>query len=706
MFAKYWTVIKHKLQTLFTNRHFYAGLLVFVVSTVMICRLYDLQIKQGEALNSQAGQTSFSTATLTVKPRRGDIYDRNGVLLATTRVAYQVNMVNYKMEQALRDKMYLSLIELFETNNDVYVNNLKRYITPDLEWGSAFSGENRETALTNWLNTIVSGFSKSDKDKIKTARDAYDYLRNTVFELDEKYTDEQAYKIMIIRYQTHFFGLSYLTPTEIASDVCAETMEYLSARYFDFPGITTEEVYYRVYVDDAAASHLIGYVRAISDSEYEEMKDQGYSNDDLIGKIGIEKAAETDLRGVNGTRVVYRDEDGIVRTQSYTPPVRGNDVYLTIDYSLQKECVSALEETITRIAAGKDDYTNFGDANAGAVVVMDVKTGEVIAMANYPYYDNSIFIAPSTDKEAQQAIVDLFADPDSPSLNRATQGLYPVGSTVKPLVSFAAMMEGKLSSTETINCAHTIQIGTQTHSCLGYHGNIALKTAIARSCNIYFYQAGIRLGIDTMDAWFERFGLGEKTGIEISEYAGSRSNVETMQQREEDTTHIWSDSDTAQTAIGQLYTLFTPIQLCRYTAAIANGGQLKTPHLIGSVVNGEGNTVWDNSEKANQYVDMGISSYMMSIVQDGMEMMVTESIQAQNAFVGLPKGFVAAKSGTPETGLEHLGQSSHSLLICYAPADDPEIAITVVIEHGVFGGNAFPIVAKVVETYFADRLHG
>lgn len=706
MFSKYWTVIQQKIKTLLSNRHFYAGLLVVVVSTVMICRLYDLQIKQGEALNNQAGQTSFSTATLTVKPRRGDIYDRNGILLATTRVAYRVNMVNYKMEQALRDEMYLALIELFEANNDVYINNLKRYITPDIEWGSAFGGENKEIALNNWLNTIVSGFSKSDKDQLKTARDAYNYLRNKVFELDEKYTDEQAYKIMIIRYQTHFFGLSYLTPTEIASDVCAETMEYLSARYFDFPGVTTEEVYYRVYVDDAAASHVIGYVRAISDTEYQEMKDQGYSNDDLIGKIGIEKAAETDLRGVNGTRVVYRDENGIVRTQSYTPPIRGNDVYLTIDYNLQKECALALEQTIAKIAAGKDNYTNFGDANAGAVVVMNVKTAEVLAMVNYPYYDNSIFIAPSTDKDAQQAIVDLFADPNSPSLNRATQGLYPVGSTVKPLVSIAAMMEGKLSSSETITCGHTIQIGTQTHSCLGYHGNVALKTAIARSCNIYFYQAGIRLGIDTMDSWFKRFGLGEKTGIEISEYAGSRSNVETMQLREEDTTHIWSDSDTAQTAIGQLYTLFTPIQLCRYTSALVNGGQMKTPYLIGSVKNGAGNTVWDNSAKANQYTDLGISTYMLNVVQDGMKMMALESIQAQQAFAKLPKGFVAAKSGTPETGLEHLGQSSHSLLICYAPADDPEIAISVVIEHGVFGGNAFPVVAKVVETYFADRLQG
>ena len=706
MFVKYWPIIKNKLKKILTNRHFYAGLMVVVISTVMVSRLYDLQIKQGDALNTQAGQDSFSTAKLTVKARRGDIYDRNGVLLATTRVAYKVNMVNYKMDQALRDDMYLALIQLFEANNDVYVNNLKRYLTPELEWGSSLAGENKETALNNWLNTIVSGFSKSDKEKIKTARDAYDYLRNTVFELDEKYTDEQAYKIMIIRYQTHFFGLSYLTPTELATDVCDETVEYLSARYFDFPGITTEEAYFRVYTDAAEASHLLGYVRAISDSEYEEMKALGYSNDDVIGKLGIEKAAEADLRGTNGTRVVYRDANGIVRTESYTPAVRGSDVYLTIDYSLQKVCVNALEETLTRIAAGKDNYTNFGDANAGSVVVMNVKTGEVLAMANYPYYDNSIFIAPSTDKEAQQAIVDLFQDPTSPSLNRATQGLYPVGSVVKPLVSVAAMMEGKISSSEYILCSQKIMIGTQQHSCLYYHGNIAIRTAIAHSCNIYFYQAGIRLGIDAMDAWFQKFGLGEKSGLEISEYAGSRSNVETMQQKDEDTTHVWSDSDTAQTAIGQLYTLFTPIQLCRYTAAIANGGKLLTPYLIHSVVGSNGKLVWDNGNKANSATDLGVSSYMMSIVQDGMKLMVAESPQAQQAFVSLPKGFVAAKTGTPETGLEDLGQSSHGVLICYAPADDPEIAISVVLEHGVFGGNAFPVVNRVIQAYFADQLKG
>ncbi len=703
MHSTRWHEFRKILKQIFTSRHFYVALLAVIVFTVLIGRLYFLQILQGDRFNTQAGQTTVSTAEWTIKARRGDIYDRNGIRLATTRVAYQVNMLNYKMDQPLRDQMYLALVELFEKNNDVYVNSLQRYITADLEWGSAFQGENQESALNDWLNKIVSGFSKSDKDKLKTARDAFNYLRNTVFELDKSYTDAQAYKIMIIRYQTHFFGLSYLTPTVIASDVCAETMEYLSARYFDFPGISTEEVYYRVYEDAAAASHLLGYVRAISNEEYAAMKDQGYSNDDLIGKLGIEKAAEAELRGTNGKRIVYRDSNGMIRTESYTAPVRGNDVYLTIDYNLQKECVTILQETLETIAAGKDNIKNFGDACAGSVVVMDVKSAEVIAMANYPYYDNSIFIAPSTDQEAQQAIVDLFADPTSPSLNRATQGLYPVGSTIKPLVSIAGMMSGSISAQETILCQQKIEIGSQVHSCMNYHGNVSLKTAIARSCNVYFYTAGIRMGIDTLDSWAKAFGLGEKTGIEIGEYTGYRSNVETMKLREEDTTHVWSDSDTAQTAIGQLYTLFTPIQLCNYTTALANGGYLKVPHLIGSVVNGQGELISDNTEKKAMVTDLGVSSYVMNTVREGMKTMVMESADAKKAFASFPVGFVAAKTGTPETGMEAFGESSHSLLICYAPADDPEIAVSVVLEHGVRGGNSFMVAGRVLEAYFANQ---
>ncbi len=692
--------IKDRLKDFLRSRNTYLGLLVAVAFGILLWRLYNVQIINGETYKKKAEETVITTAELTVKARRGNIYDCNGVLLATTRTAYRVDMVNTSDEQAFRDNMYLRLINLLEANNDTYTNYLKRYITPELEWGTAVAGEEKETRRNNWINTLVSGRKKSDRDGIVTARDAFYYLKDNIFKLSEEYTNEEAYKIMIIRYATFSYGLSSLTPMEIASDACKETMEYLTAHSYEFPGISTEEVYFRVYVDDAYASHILGYVHAISQEEYEALKDKGYSRDDIIGKTGIEKAAEEYLKGVNGTKVVYRDKDGIIKTLSYTPPVAGSDVYLTVDYSLQSQTMQILEETIADIVAMKDDVKNFGDACAAAAVIENVKTGQILAMASYPYYDNNIFVAPSTDSAAQQAIIDLFQDPTSPALNRATQGLYPIGSTIKPLISIAALDSGTITSKTTVNCQKKMTISGRTHSCLSKHGNVALITALAKSCNVYYYTVGIETGIDTIDIWAQAFGLGEKTGIEISEYEGCRSNPATMKLRERDIYHVWSDSDTAQSSIGQLYTLFTPLQLSNYAAALSNGGYLNTPHVISKVLNTAGEEVYTDAEISLQRKSTGASAWALGLVKEGMTEMVKQSKNVSSAFKSFPEGFVCAKTGTPETGMEALGESSHSVFICYGPSTDPEIAVSVLIEHGSSGSNAAPAAGKIFDAYF------
>ena len=691
---------KDHLKEFFRSRATYVGLLVAVVFGVLLWRLYDLQIVKGEEFKQKATETVLTTAELTVKARRGNIYDCNGVLLATTRMSYKVNMVNTQDEQAFRDNMYLRLIDLFEANNDTYTNYLRRYISPELEWGSNLAGEDREAARSNWINTLVSGQRKSDRDTIVTAKDAFDYLRNTVFKLSEDYTDEQAYRIMIIRYATFSYGLSSPTPMELASDASKDTMEYLTAHSYEFPGISTEEVYYRVYVDDAYASHIIGYVHAISQEEYDALKGEGYSRDDIIGKTGVEKAAEAYLKGTNGTRVVYRDTDGIIKTLSYTPPVAGSDVYLTIDYSLQSKTIQILEETIADIVSMKDGVKNFGDANAAAAVVENVKTGEILAMASYPYYDNNIFVAPSTDAAAQQAIIDLFQDPSAPALNRATQGLYPIGSTIKPLISIAALESEAITSKTVVDCQRRMTISGRIHSCLSRHGQVSLITALAKSCNIYYYTVGVSTGIDNIDKWAKAFGLGEKTGIEIAEYAGYRSNPATMKLRERDIYHVWSDSDTAQSSIGQLYTLFTPLQLSNYAAALSNGGYINTPHVLAKVVNASGEIVYTDEEVNTIKTHTGASAWALGLVKEGMTEMVKQNANVSAAFKSFPEGFVCAKTGTPETGMEAFGESSHSVFICYGPASDPEISVSVLIEHGSSGSNASPAAGKIFDAYF------
>lgn len=696
-----WENVFDRLRKIAKNRCFYAAVILAVVMTVMIGRLYYLQIVNGDVYRDKANITIDNIKELSIYAPRGNIYDKNGLLLATTRKSYKVMMVNIDNPQDERHEMYLELINLFIKNGDTYTNSLGKYLSYPIDWGTSLKDDDKGAERFNWINKIA--IRKSDRDRLTTPQKIFDYLRNERFKIDKKFTEEEAYKIMIMRYETFAYGLSYITPSVIASDCSEKTVHELEAKYFNFPGITAEETYFREYINAKEASHILGYVRGISEKEYAELKDKGYSNDDIIGKIGVEKVAEEYLRGKNGVRSVYLDQNGILREYSYTAPIPGNDVYLTIDYLFQQQCVEILAEEIQNIKAKKDNVKNFGDAEAGSIAVINAKTGEVLALANYPNYDNSIFLAPSSDRDAQQAIVDLFNDPTSPSLNRATQGLYPVGSTFKPITAISALESNKTDAARQIHCNGFLILNNHSHACMSYHGNISLENAIAKSCNVYFQQIAVDTGIETIDYWAGQFGLGEKTGIEINEYKGYRSNPDTMEIKEADIYHKWSDSDTAQTSIGQLYTLFTPLQLARYAAALGNGGKLNTPYVISSIKAENGNIITDNSGKNADVTKINVSDNTLSLVKSGMKKMVASSGTAQRAFASFPEGFVAAKTGTPETGMEAFGQSSHSVLICYAPADDPEIAVSIVIEHGATGANSIPIAGKVFEAYFYGK---
>lgn len=692
----HWYGIGQRLLALVKDRSFYLGVLLVLLMGVLTIKLYDLQVVRGDEYKELAHISTGPVVSMSIDAPRGNIYDRNGVLIATNRQSYKILMSNKDNPQSERDAMYLKMINIFEKNGDTYVNELGKYLASATQWSSSLA--DNEDKQADFINRIAK--KKSHRERITSAADAFDYLRTERFAIDPLYSDEDAYKIMILRYQTFSFGLSNLLPTVIGTDCCQDTVSEIESRYFEFPGITSELTYFREYVDCEAASHIVGYVRAINSEEYNAMKGDGYTINDIIGKIGIEKTCEKQLRGKNGERKIYLDTSGNIREYSYTPPVPGNDVYLTIDYRFQQNCVEYLADTIQTIASSADGIKNFGDANAGSAVVMKVKTGEVLASANYPNYDNSIFLEPSSNKEAQQAITDLFTDINSPSLNRATQGLYPVGSTFKPVVAVAALMEQAITTKTEIQCQGSITIFEQKHHCLSKHGNLALTEALARSCNVYFMESGIRVGVDTLDYWAKSFGLGEKTGIEISEYAGYRNNEETMKIKEPDSYHVWSDSDTAQASIGQLYNLFTPMQLCRYTCALANGGYLNQPHLISSIRTFNGNVVSDDAAKQLSFEKIAVTDAVIGNVKDGMIEMVNLSSKARVAFKDFPEGFVAAKTGTPETGLEAFGQSSHSVLICYAPANDPEIAVAIVIEHGASGGNSLSLAAEIMKDYF------
>lgn len=698
------------IKKLLKNRYFYIGIIVAAITAAMLLKLVNLQIVNGSVLDYYASRGYYSVRT--IEAQRGKIYDRNGKLIAYNRTGYNVQVVknSENSDWAKRDQIYYNLLKIFEKNGDSIENLLKKYITPEIEFGVLIDDDDDPDELDmrkNWIRYVIEDqfdIKYEDIDQLKTARDVFSYFRKELFEISEEYDETDAYNIMAIRFTILMNGgISNTTPQVIATDVSEETMSEIETRHLEFPGVSTKEVYFRQYNDPQTIAHILGYVRAMSEEEYEEIyKESGYSKNEIVGKEGIEKAAEKYLRGTKGSETIYIDKDGRELGEvSKTPAVAGEDIYLTIDLDLQEAAIKAMEKHIARIRSEKDDEKNFGDCVGGAIVVMDINSGDVLASVSYPDFDPNIFLAPSSDAEAQQAITDLYTDTEkSASLNRATQGLYAPGSVFKPIVAIAALEEGKITKDTTCYCNREGVYANFRLTCLGRHGNLDLIQAIVKSCNIYFYDVGVETGISVIDQYAKAFGLGENTGIEISEYQGARSNEETMRDKEIDLTHVWSAADTAQTSIGQLYCQFTPMQMARYAAALGNGGNLITPHLIQKRVAADGTVV--ETEKQSSKIE-GLSEENLAIIKEGMIGVVGDTSSSIYSYFK-DFGFdIAGKTGTPETGLESQNQSSNGTFICYAPADNPEIAVSVVLEHGVWGTNAAILASDVLAEYFGTN---
>ena len=679
------------IKKILKNRIFYLGILLVFALGLIVTRLYDLQVKQKDLHTSDARK--YVEYSLPLDAPRGNIYDRNGVLLATNRTSYKLYMVNTDDDQDYRDKMYLELVKLMEKNNDVYYNYLADYITYPLAWGVKIDGDDKFPEKKAWINSIVT--TKSDKAFFDTPENAFNFLRFNIFEIDEAYTQEEAYKIMIMRYSNYMYGLDSLKPTLVATDVSRATVDELSARSQNFNGITSEETYFRVYVNNTTLGAVIGYVRAVSEDEYKELKDKGYYQSDVIGKIGIEKYCEDQLRGIRGSRTYTRSINGELTEVGYEAPVAGNDVYLTIDLSLQLDTYSSVERNVSRVAGRKDGGSNHGDCDAGAAVVSDVNSGEILAMVTYPTFDNSVFSARANDTAAQAKIQELLNDKGSSSINRTTQGTYPVGSLIKPAVAVAGLETGVVDKYSIVQCPGYIIASGRKMKCLGVHGKVSLDGALGHSCNTYFATIGLRTGIDTIDKWIKAFGLGESTGIELDERIGFRSNPATMDVFEAGNYHKWSDASTSATCIGQLYTTFSPLQVNRYYAALANGGKLNTMHLIQKIVSQSGEVVFQTE---NVQTPVGASKHTMDTVRNSLKLVVDNYPDLQSYLTTYPKNFIAGKTGTAQTGTNE--ESSHAFYSCYAPSDNPQIATTLLLEHGAYSGNNFYTVGDIFDSYF------
>ncbi len=677
------------------NRYLILALGFLVFGFIIIFRLFNLQIVEGERYNEDSQKRVLKESD--IEAPRGKIMDRNGVPVAINRQGFTVQLVKTSIDTAELNAMLLKMTDILNKNSEDHVDSLSKYLTFN---PITFAG-NTDKQIKSW-ETNANKLDLDEKDVKTTPAELFKYLRETKFKIDPSYTDEQAYRIMVLRYEILINNWNFVTggTVSIATDVSMNTISEIEERHSEFPGVITTVEPVREYVNAFNEAQVLGYVRRISQTQYDNLKDEGYDNNDLIGFAGVEKAAERYLRGKNGKMSIEVDTSGrLTQKQESIAAIPGDDVFLTIDTNLQKAAMESLARNIDLIKNKKED-NNFNDANAGSAVVLDVNTGAVLAMASYPSYDPSVYLAGSEDKLAQQTITFLNSqDPNKSQLNRTIQEIYAPGSTFKPLVGISALEKGVITPKSSIyyDSGH-VNIGGRDLYCLEYpnsgHGSLDLKRALETSCNIYFYMLGRDTGIDTLDYWANYFGLGKKTGIDLpSEVAGYMSSIDLKKQLRND---IWRPADTAQVSIGQFDNAFTPLQMADYIATIANGGKRYKPYIVKQVVRYDG-SVANVTEPS--FTKVPVKQSTMDAIKQGM-VAVTQSVDgtAYKSFLGLPFQ-VAGKTGTAQTsrGIE---RSPNALFVCYAPADKPKIAIAVVIEKGAWGSNVAPIARDIIDEYF------
>lgn len=666
-----------------------------VLLVVYMVALYKLQIIEGKAYYEES--RNFSVTTSTVIGARGNILDRYGRVLVTNKSCYN---------------LIINTNELFPRDGSVDSNAvILELINMVREYGDDFVDDLPITAQPPFEYTEMTPVDKARLDRYKENRNldanasAVEVLSDmrTRYEVDSNYTAEEARAIIAVRYAVN---VRYLINTSDYIFVEDADMELISKILENnITGVSVKESYVREY-NTEYASHILGYVNWISDSQYEKyVTNMGYAADTKVGQEGAELAFEKYLHGTNGLVKTTSAADGTVIGVEYVEePVPGNNVYLTIDGQLQEIAERALQNGVVQIQEKLDTkkeqeiaagtYVEKLDQVTGAaVVVVDVKTGEPLAIASWPTYDVS---------ELLDNYAELLNDPSNPLYNRALQGTYAPGSTFKPCTAIAALSENIINTASTVNC----QGKYDRYEAQGYapwcwweygHGYDNIVEALRDSCNVFFYDTGHNLGIDKMRKYAELLGLGESTGIELPESKGNMSNPENhFDYVGED----WTIGDVMQAAIGQSDSVFTPLQLAEYCAAIANSGQRHTASILKSVRS------FDYSENIYERENEVLSTvesedYNWAAVQEGMYLVANDpSGSGYATFKDYTASTVACKTGTAQKGES---VTNDGIFICYAPFEDPQIAIAVVVERGGAGANCAPIAREILEAYFSIR---
>ncbi|HHY14272.1 MAG TPA: penicillin-binding protein 2 [Thermoanaerobacterales bacterium] len=662
---------------------------IILIFLVLSLQLINLQLVNADLYKKLSEGNRIRI--IPIASPRGDFIDRYGKQIVTNRPGFTVSYLDMGNTAEEREHVFkllrriLDIPHYISVDNEKYTVSSKRTIRlrqrPIGDKNNDGIIDEDDIVIRNQKGEIIHPikvdistctiYLTSESGDEVFVDYVYDNLKNKVL--------EQGYKKFV--------------PVKLKTDVNFDAVAQIEEN--DLPGVIIQTEPIRNYLYGESASHIVGYLGEINKGELEQFSEGNYKPGDNIGKEGLERVLEKHLRGRDGGRQVEVSAKGeFIRVLGQEESIPGDSIFLTIDLELQRTAEKALKDVMHKLQ--NDPYNPYPNANKGAVVAMNVKSGEILALVSEPAFNPNSFVGGISRSDWEQ-----LNSPLKPLFNRAIQGTYPPGSVFKMVTVAAALETDSTTPDELINSRGGVYWTIAPKKCwawrTGGHGRVNAVTALAKSCNIYFYEMGRRSGIDSIETYSRKFGLGEKTGIELSKeepgiVAGRSYKEKAFKNASQ---KRWYPAETLDAAIGQGFHSYTPLQIVRYVSAIANDGKLVTPYLVKKVVNHDGEIVLENNPKTPKDID--ISKETLDTIKKGMKAVLEPGGTAWAPFINFPIT-AAGKTGTAEWNSRY---DNHGWFASFAPYDDPEIAVVVFIEQAGSGGSTGgPVARAIFEQYF------
>ena len=664
-----------------------AILAALVIAASFLCGLRLLEIQIAKGGDYLALTQSTHTAQQDIEAARGKIADSTGKILNTNELDCCVNLQRASLISGTENEVIYRILTVLIEDGEEWNESLPITKTQPYQFV-----KDRENAVDSLKSRMKLGVYATVDNCISALYREYD--------ISDKYEEPMRRYIAGVRYEMSLKDFNYWNKYEVASGISSGTVLKLKELSSLMPGMEISENWNRIYLDGTTAPHIRGTVGAISAEKYAELKDAGYTMNDIIGTSGIELALESTLRGERGIREITRNSDGVkISDEVIKQPQAGNSVMLTIDSEFQNMVERIVQYQMEFLhspyyTTAMDATRRGKDTEIGSAVVLDVKDGSVLAMVTLPSYDINDLV------ENYGAVLNA---KNSPLINRAINGEYRPGSTFKTITATAGLAEGAITPSSAITCnqVYNYYAPSYTPKCTGYHGTITVQFGLKHSCNIFFYETARRMGIDRLAYWASRFGVGQDLGFELPMSTGRMTSPELF-----DSLGIeWNASDTIQAGIGQSETLLTPLHLATQAMTIANNGVRYRPHVVKAVYNYDFTELIEET-KPEIMDDLSGMDDIFAEVKAGMKRVSENANFLMEGgwyniydFKGIGKENVCTKTGTPEV----IAMTKfNSTIVGFYPADDPEIAFGICMENSEYSRH---VACNIISAYITGEFN-